>query len=350
MATCSCPGCDQPGTNLCSACKATPYCGPICQTADWAHHKEECPGHLRKTGMAHLQKAEGFERANNNVQVLRYADLALTKLKLLKDRPLEAIDRALSFKTSSLQFLGRHREAMENAKERYTMWAMTNIRNPLTMLAAFDLIECCLHMNEFVDAELYARTAYDIINDKTDNVIPLNKQKELLSKASYFLARTTMALAQTGGIAPGAMQASGVEAIALARKSIEIDTQLHGPHSCEVAEDLGVLATVLEVFNDADDDEILRLLERTRAIFIRQQGSMSPNVAASEENLGATYGNRATRAQEANDRDRAVTDLRLALSHYREAARIFGAIQHVDRANAVLRTAARMEERLRFFG
>ena len=58
--TCSNPGCNQPGTSACSACKTTNYCGPICQTADWAHHKEECPGHLRKVGKAYLTKATAF--------------------------------------------------------------------------------------------------------------------------------------------------------------------------------------------------------------------------------------------------------------------------------------------------
>ena len=55
--------------------------------------------------------------------------------------------------------MGRYREAMETAKERYSMWAMTNIRNPASILAAFDLIECCIHVNEYVDAEMFARTA-----------------------------------------------------------------------------------------------------------------------------------------------------------------------------------------------
>ena len=68
---CSNPGCDQPGTKQCSACKTKAYCGPICQTADWQHHKEECPGHLRKMGMAHLEKAKGFDKDCNWVQTLR---------------------------------------------------------------------------------------------------------------------------------------------------------------------------------------------------------------------------------------------------------------------------------------
>ena len=58
---CSNPGCNQPGTNACSACKTSLYYGPTCQTADWAHHKEECPVHLRKVGKANFDKAFGLD-------------------------------------------------------------------------------------------------------------------------------------------------------------------------------------------------------------------------------------------------------------------------------------------------
>ena len=103
--TCSNPGCNQPGTSACSACKTTNYCGPICQTANWAHHKEECDGHLRKVGKANLTKAQGFQEQRNWVQVLRFAELVITKLKLLKDRRLETvqiIDKALSCKCNAI--------------------------------------------------------------------------------------------------------------------------------------------------------------------------------------------------------------------------------------------------------
>ena len=117
METCANPRCDQPGTNKCSACKTTPYCGPICQTADWPHHKEECPGHLRKVGMANLTKAREFHDANNYPQLLHHADLAATKLKQLKDRPVEDIDKAMNFKFNALNMMNRQREALECAKE-----------------------------------------------------------------------------------------------------------------------------------------------------------------------------------------------------------------------------------------
>ena len=88
---CNNPGCDHPGTNACSACKTTLYCGPNCQTANWPKHKEECDGHLRKVGKANLEKAIEFNEQQYWAQSIRYAEIAATKLKKLKDRRLETV-------------------------------------------------------------------------------------------------------------------------------------------------------------------------------------------------------------------------------------------------------------------
>ena len=107
--TCSNHGCDQPGTSCCSACKSALYCGPICQTADRPHHKEECDGHLRKVGKANYDEAKGFYQQQNWAQVLRYGEIAATKLKQLKDRRLETvelIDSAFATKFDACPILG----------------------------------------------------------------------------------------------------------------------------------------------------------------------------------------------------------------------------------------------------
>ena len=137
---CCNPGCDQLGTKSCSACKTSTYCSVLCQTANWPSHKEECDGHLRKVGKANLDKASGFEDQRNWIPALRYAEIATTKLKKLKDRRLETVDiinSALECKYNALNFMGRHREAKEVAEERYTLWAMNHMRNPGSIDAAF---------------------------------------------------------------------------------------------------------------------------------------------------------------------------------------------------------------------
>ena len=351
---CSNSGCDQPGTKSCSACKTSVYCGVICQTANWAHHKEECDGHLRKMGKANLDKAAGFHRQHNWAQVLRYAEIAATKLKQLKDRRLETvelIDKALACKLDAKNRLGRYREAMKCAEERYTLWAMNHLRNPGSIYAGFALIVCCLHNEEFEDAENYARHAYFMIAEMTDNFIPADKRPFFLAEASHWLAQAIVKLVISGGIAPEKKQKAGEEAITLARQALKIHTtQLHGTESTEVACILGTLATALDVFNDTDNDEVIRLYQQAISILRRVEGSTSVNVAAGVFKLANSYQKRARRAQDADDADRCMANVELSLSHYREAARIYTVINHVDMADRALRNVAQAEECIQRIG
>ena len=346
---CSNPGCNQRGTKSCSACKTTVYCCVICQTADWNHHKEECDGHLRKVGMINLAKAVGFHREQNWVQALHYADLAATKLKQLKDRRLETVTRisqALTCKFDALKFMGRYREAHECIKECYTLWAMNHMRNPGSMKAALGLIQSCLHNKEFEDAEHYARHAYFMIAEMTDNFIPADQWPQFLADASYWLARAILKLAQklAGGIPQEEKQKEGEEAIELAHKALEIHSQRHGTESAKVAADMVLLADILDHFNNAYDDETLRLREQSIVIFRRVEGSSSPNVAVGEEHFGCAYVIIAEQAKAANDVDRCIANYELALPHLHEAARIYSAINRVG--DSTLKIVAGVEASL----
>ena len=346
MATCANPGCDQPGTNQCSACKTTPYCGPICQTAHWGHHKEECTGHLRKVGMAHLEKANGFLLEQNWPQTLRHADLAATKLKQMKDRPVELIDNSLNCKYNALNFMNQHREALECAKEWYLLWP-TKHTHPHAIAASFSLIESSMHNREFFDAALYARTLWETITLSRDSHIPDHLREDFTARGASELARATLALAQSGGMPAEEQREAGREAIMLARRALEIDTRLHGAESYQVADDQLALGSVLNYFNDVDDDEAIRLYEQAKSIFVRSQGSESPNVAVCERNLGGVYQRRARRTIDTHDLDCCVANLELALSHLREAGRIFRAINHLDKADHCAGDAIRIEGNLR---
>ena len=347
LATCSNPGCDQPGTKQCSACKTTPYCGPICQTAHWTHHKEECPGHLRKVGMAHFEKAVGFEQQRNWMQELRYADLALAKLKLLKDRRLETVeilDDAFTAKFNALNFMDRNAEALECIKENYTMWAMNHIRNPRMFSAVFALIQSCLHNNELEDASLYAHTAHEMVVNDADGIIPSDQREWLLAEGCHWLARATLQLAQAGGIPSEEKQKAGEKAITAARQALEIHTQLHGNESNEAASDMRVIAAVLNQFYNVDDDEVLRLHEQANEITSRLEGVTSFNMAVGENNLGSAHVRRADRARIANDVDRYKSNLELASCHFREASRICRLNNLIEKADEALRKAVEIEE------
>jgi len=199
---CARPECDHPGPKLCGSCRLVGYCCRTCQVEDWPRHKEEdCQGYLRKIGMSHLQKAKGFERDRNWVQVLRYSDLALVKLKKLNDRPIEELDEALRCKFNALNFMDRNREALECAKEQYCLY-LTCHTHPPAINASFDLIESCLHNKEFEDAELYARTTWETITLSNDSHIPDNRRQHFTATGAYYLAkamRVSLLDSRTGG-------------------------------------------------------------------------------------------------------------------------------------------------------
>ena len=298
-------------------------------------------------GMAHYEKARILHREKNWSPLLRYSDLAATKLKQLKDRPVQNISDALSWKCTALGFLGRHREQLECAKEWYCLWNTT----PTDMGAidaAFALVESCIQNKEYADAVLYASTLWEIINHKHDNKIPEGQRQPYIAKGAYYLAQATLQLAQNGGIPQEGKQKAGQEAIMLLRRALEIHIRCFGTDSDKVGNSMAALADALDYFNDADDEEILRLLERAKAIFARVHGSLSVNVATTETNLGAAYLTKATRARYAYDLDREQANLELALPRFREASRIFRAIGREDMAERTTRAIGETEGKLRW--
>ena len=343
---CTRPGCDQPGPSLCASCRLVGYCCRTCQVEDWPRHKEEdCQGHIRKVGRAHLQKANSFHRNHNWMQSLRYSELALVKLKQLNDRPIEDIDTALLVKFNALNFMDRNRESLECAQERYCLYLTTHTHPP-AIRAAFNLIESCIHNGEYEDAELYARTTWETITLSRDSHIPDNQREWFTAQGAYYLALAMLKLAEHGDIPPEANQTAGQEAIGLARRALEIRTRIHGLEHADVADDMSLLADTLHYFNNVDDDEVLRLYEQSISIQARVEGSLSVNVAVGNRNLANAYYNRASRARAVDDLDREITNLNMALPHYVEAVRISRAANHDVDADSLEQTVVGVEGEL----
>ena len=261
------------------------------------------------------------------------------------------------FKYNACGMMGRYVEAHECIKECYSLWAMNHLRNPGSMKTALALIQSCLHNKEYDDAEHYARHAYFMIAEMTDNFIPSDQQPWFLAEASRLLALAISKLAQAGGIPPEGKQKAGVppegkqkageEATTHAREALELHTQLYGAGSIEVAHTMGACADVLGYFNnsDVDTDEVIRLLAEAIVIFSRIE-PMSVNVASGEYNLASTYVSRTNRAYSANDFERCIANMELALPHFREAARIFRANNHVVMADKALQAISQAEENI----
>ena len=297
--------------------------------------------------MANLEKAEKFRLEHNWPQTLRYADLAITKLKKqLKDGLVEDLSDAMMCRFYGLNMMARYKEALECAKEWYCLH-LTKHTHPPAIKAGFALIESCIHNREFADAVLYAHTTWETLTLSRDSHIPGDELDSYIALGARFLAKSIWSLAVNGDASEEEKRATVREAITLARRALEMHTRLRGFVSEEVASDMGLLGSILIFFNDVDDDEVPRLFEQSTAIFAQVQGSLSGNVATGESNLGSLYQQRAIRARTANDLDRCVANYKLTLSHIREAARIFRAINGVDKADELARVIVNVEGHLR---
>ena len=192
-----------------------------------------------------------------------------------------------------------------------------------------------------------------MINDMADNFIPADERPSFLAEVSSCLAQSiTKKLAEVKDIPLEEKKKAGEEAITLARKALEIRIQLRGATTgkyanSQVAYMMGALADTLDYFNNVDDDEPIRLKEQAIAIYSQADGSSSINVGSRNNNLGYAYNNRAERAQAANDLDRELTNLELALTHYREGLRIYRINNHADRTSDALNNIAAVEKKIR---
>ena len=245
----------------------------------------------------------------------------------------------------ALSSMGRYREQLECAKEWYCLWN-TKPTDPGAIQAAFALIDSCMANKEYADAHLYASTLWEIINHKHDNKIPDDRRQWYIARGAYFLALATLHLANSGGIPPEKKQKTGQEVIALARRSLDIHTQLSGT-DINVANGMTTLADVLNYFNNDGNDEVIHLYEQAIVIYARDFGSSSVNMAVVENNLGTVYYRRAENAHDVNDLDREHANLELALPHYCKAARIYRAVGHVESADKAAQRVIEVEELLR---
>ena len=240
--------------------------------------------------------------------------------------------------------MGRYREQLECAKEWYCLWN-TKPTDTGAIDAVFALIDSCMQNKEYADAHLYASTLWGIINHKHDNKIPENQRQHYIARGAYYLAAATLRLAIAGGLSAEEKQKAEQEAIALARKAMEIHTQM--TEDDNVAIDMGVLAEALDYFHDDRDDEALRLYENAKAIHTRVYGSSSVNVAITDAKLGAAYYNRSINAHRDNDLEREQAALERSLPHFCEADRIYRAVGRVDEANDAAQNVVDAEQRLR---
>ena len=271
----------------------------------------------------------------------------------MKDRPLEAISDALKCKCDALKSLGRNTEFLQCAEDNNKLWAMARGPvHPSTIEASHYFLEALMHNKEYHDAEVFARTLWEIIHsidiEHVDNILLLDKRQTYLAMSSNMLALAIFKLAESGGIPAEEKQKAGEEAIARARECLEVTVQAVGPQNASVAASMAVLADVLAYFLDTNEEtESLRLYEQAIAIYTRCDGATSIKVGSCKNTLATMYVKRAVRAHIAKVKGQYGAHLELAVPIFREAGWIFRALNLPDRADAAFGDAYVMEDQLR---
>ena len=184
-----------------------------------------------------------------------------------------------------------------------------------------------------------------------DSYIPDDELPRYTAKGAKYLAKAIYNMAQDGGIPPNEMKSRGEQAILLSRKSLEMHTKFYGPNDATVASDLLILAGILDFFQGANNesfDEVVKLYQRVIPLYGRLQGSTCYNAAASVNNLGLAYRNRAGRDLAAGDVEQCVIHTQLSLTQFREATRIYRLLNDTELAVKAERDATVNEERLQW--
>ena len=138
-------------------------------------------------------------------------------------------------------------------------------------------IQSLIHSQKYADAEKCAYNLWEILNtnNHVDNELPSGERESYIARGAQYYAQAIFRLGDSGVIPPGEKEKAGEDAIMLARKAMELNTQLYGANDNKVAFSMQVLAQVLGCFVSPNVEEITRLYEQAIAIFSRTEGPSS---------------------------------------------------------------------------
>jgi tetratricopeptide (TPR) repeat protein len=183
------------------------------------------------------------------------------KVKCEKRR-INLIFVALVGKGNRLVFQQEYNEAKTVYEELYNLVAEAYyVDHPLVLKAANYLIEFLIQIEEYEDAERYARITYECLTR------PFDTESMDVADAAQYLANVTYKLI----CRDGAEDSETMEAEMLSRKSLRIKEKLYGTNHCIIVNSKICLSNVLSIEGNHDDERKL-LLEQCLAINIRRYG------------------------------------------------------------------------------
>jgi hypothetical protein len=180
------------------------------------------------------------------------------------------------------------------------------------------LIDCLIHQGDLFNAERYAEQTYQNLKDITNGI---DQEGNEVAEGAYNLA--SVILIQD--------DRDLIKAEKLARESLHITTQLHGPDHDRVGISNMLLGRILKK-QGKFGDETKEVLERALAIYIRNEGPDGANTATATVNIGQFYHGLAIKQSTVGTKR---TQLLLAKSCFEEATRIETKIHSPTHPNRV---------------
>ena len=174
------------------------------------------------------------------------------------------VDKVMEVHYNLLTSVKQHQKALVCAKEWNSMLNDRSNKN-LNLAAIVALVESSIHNNEYVEAERIARGLWKTITSELHH-IPEDQRQPIVSRGAHWLAQAAYYLAVHDGVEAEEKELIGEEVISLARRALEIDTQLCGIESDKVAAHMTLVARVLKYFKRIVDDEVLRMYEQRRQV------------------------------------------------------------------------------------
>jgi tetratricopeptide (TPR) repeat protein len=236
-----------------------------------------------------------------------YCDMALSHARLVitEDARINLIYQTLIRKGQNLGSQSKNNEAKAVFEELYNFIVEIHYPDhPLVLTAANRMIEILITLEEYEDAERYARISYECLTRPTDT------ESEEVADAAMTLASVTYNLICCG------KDGNMAEAEMLARKSLRITQKNHG---CDTSSVKIILSNILSKKDGDHDCERKSLLEQCLASYIKAQGVDGIFVARVNNGLAKVHFSMAANLPPGDAR---IEQMHVAGSYIEEAVRI----------------------------
>jgi tetratricopeptide (TPR) repeat protein len=213
-------------------------------------------------------------------EAANYCDMALSHARrvIIEEDKIRLTYEALMTKGYNFQSQSKYNEAKTAYEEVYNFMVEIHYPDhPLVLEAANRMISVLTVLEEYEDAERYARICYECCTR------PIDTESEEVADAAVELAHVTSKLILNG------KDGDIVEAEMLARKSLRIMQKIYGSNTSNTCPDKITLSNILSAKCGNHENERKSLLEQCLASYVKLQAGDGNFVARANDGLAKVH-------------------------------------------------------------